>query len=129
MLNDPLANILSKILNAEKLGKQQCIVKPSSKIIKKVLDILNEKGFLGSYEEIEDGRGKVLTIELLGRINKCNVIKPRYAIKKEEFEKFEKRYLPAKDFGIILVSTPFGIITHTEAKEKNTGGILLAYCY
>ena len=50
-------------------------------------------------------------------------------IKKDGFEKFEKRYLPAKDFGIILISTTKGIMIHTEAKKKNMGGILFAYCY
>jgi small subunit ribosomal protein S8 len=129
MLNDPLANVLSKILNAEKRGQQECIVSPSSKTIKKVLDIMNEKGFIGTYEEVEDNKGGLLKVYLIGKLNKCNVIKPRYSVKKEEFEKYEKRYLPAKDFGYLIVSTPFGIMIHNQAKEKNTGGILLAYCY
>ena len=33
MMNDPLANALSTILNAEKIGKKECTIKPSSKII------------------------------------------------------------------------------------------------
>lgn len=129
MLNDPLASVLSKIMNAEKIGKTECIVKPISKTIKKILEMMNEKGFIGKFEEIEDGRGNMIKVNLIGKLNMCNVIKPRYSVKKEDFEKYEKRYLPAKDFGTIFVSTPFGIITHKEAKEKNTGGVLLAYCY
>jgi small subunit ribosomal protein S8 len=46
-----------------------------------------------------------------------------------EFDKFEKRYLPARGFGIIIVSTNKGIMTLEEAKEKRIGGRLLAYCY
>ena len=49
--------------------------------------------------------------------------------KKADFEKFERRYLPAKDMGILIVSTPAGIMTHVEAKKKGLGGRLLAYCY
>ena len=46
-----------------------------------------------------------------------------------KFEKFERRYLPAKDLGILFVSTPKGIMTHYDAKAKKLGGKLLAYCY
>ena len=40
MMNDPLANALSVILNAEKIGRKECVIKPSSKIIEKVLEIM-----------------------------------------------------------------------------------------
>ena len=90
---------------------------------------MNENNYIGSFEEIDDGKGGVLKINLLSNINKCGVIKPRFSTKQNGFEKWEKRYLPAKDFGIILVSTPQGIMTHSDAKEKSTGGKLLAYCY
>jgi len=129
MLNDPLANTLSKIKNAENLGRSTCLIKPISKVIKNVLKIMQENYYIGEFKEKEDGKGNYIKINLLGKINKCGAIKPRYSVKKDEFEKFEKRYLLAKDFGILIVSTPRGIMTHTEAKQKNTGGRLLAYCY
>jgi len=90
---------------------------------------MNEHNYLGAFEEIADGKGNFLKVNLLGNLNKCGVIKPRFSTKKNAFEKWEKRYLPAKDFGIIIISTPYGIMTHNQAKEKNTGGKLLAYCY
>jgi len=129
MLNDALANALSKVLNAERRSKSECLIKPSSKIIKKVFEVMKDKIYVGNFVEISDNRGNVLKINLLGKINKCNAIKPRYAIKIDEFEKFEKRYLPAKGFGIIIISTNKGIMTLDEAKEKKIGGKLLAYCY
>ena len=129
MLNDPLANVLSSIQNNEKIGKKECLVRPGSKIVKKVLTIMKNENYIGDFKTIVESRGEVIKINLLGVINKCNVIKPRYNIKKKDFEKFEKRYLPAKDFGIIIVSTSKGMITHKEAKEKKIGGKLIAYCY
>jgi small subunit ribosomal protein S8 len=129
MLNDILANTLSKILNAEKTSKTECLIKPSSKIVKKVLEVLKEKLYIGNFVEITDNRGNVLKINLIGRVNNCNVIKPRYSVKVEQFEKYEKRYLPAKGFGIIIISTNKGIMTLDEAKDKKIGGRLLAYCY
>jgi len=129
MQNDPLAAALAKITNAEKVGKREVMLKPASKMIKKVLTLMNGHNYLGAFEEEENGRGGELKVNLLGNINKCGVIKPRFSTQKKDFEKWEKRYLPAKDFGIILVSTPQGIMTHNQAKENNTGGKLLAYCY
>lgn len=129
MLNDPLATALSKILNAERISKKEVLIKPTSKTIKAVLTLMNDEGYIGSFEDIEDGKGNFLKVNLLGNVNKCGVIKPRFSTKQDEFEKWEKRYLPAKDFGVIFVSTPQGIMTHNQAKENKTGGKLLAYCY
>lgn len=129
MLNDSLATALSKILNAEKRSKKEVLIKPASKIIKTILNLMNKNNYTGTFEEIKDGKGNFLKVNLLSNINKCGVIKPRFSTKKNEFEKWEKRYLPAKDFGFIIVSTPQGIMTHNQAKEKQIGGKLLAYCY
>ncbi len=129
MLNDTLANVMSLILNNESIGRSECLIKPVSKIIRQALGVMKEKGYVGSFEETEDSRGNYIKLRLKGSINKCGVIKPKYSVKNNEFEKFEKRYLPAKDVGILLVSTPSGIMTHYDAKSKKTGGRLLAYCY
>ena len=129
MMNDTLASALSAILNAEKIGRRKCMVKPQSKIIKEVLKIMQENGYLGDYAEIEDGRGNILEVNLLGSINECGAIKPRFSVTFKYFEKFEKRFLPAKDFGILILSTPRGMMTHLEAKKLHIGGRLIAYCY
>ena len=128
-MNDPLANALSSILNDEKIGKHESMTAPSSKIIRKVLEVIKDNGYIGSFEEIKNGRGDSIRINLLGNINKCGVIKPRYSIKNDQFEKFEKRYLLARGMGILILSTPAGIMSHNEAKKKRIGGRLLAYCY
>jgi len=128
-LNNPLANVLSFIQNYERLGKKELITKNNSKLIRKILEIMQIEGYLGSFEEIKDSKGDLLKINLLGNINKTNVIRPSFQIKLNEFEKFEKRYLPAKDFGILIISTSKGLMTHNEAKEKHLGGKLLAFCY
>ena len=128
-LNDPLANVLASIVNYEKTGKKELAVRISSKTIKKVLDIMKDGMYIGKYEEGKDHSGAFLKINLLGNINKCGVIKPRFSVKKTEYEKFEKRYLPAKDFGFLIVSTPQGIMMHEKAKEKGIGGKLIAYVY
>ncbi len=128
-LNDPLANVLSHINNCEKTSKLECTVKPSSKLILNVLNIMKKNNYLGDFNVIEDGRGNIIKINLLGNINNCNSIKPRFPFKINDLEKFEKRFLLARDFGIIIVSTTKGLMTHIEAKEKKLGGRLIAYVY
>lgn len=129
MLNDPLANMLSKVNNAEKRNKKLCLIRPTSKTIQKVLDLLKSEGYVGETKIHEEYNGMILEIHLLGHINKCGAIKPNHAFKYSNVEKYEKRYLLSKDFGIIIVTTSKGIMTHTEAKKQRLGGKLLAYCY
>lgn len=128
-LNDPLANVLSALLNAERRGKQQVVTTHSSNLIKGVLDLMRESGYIEGYETQPDSKGEILTISLGGRINRAGVIKPRFRIKQDEFERFEKRFLPARGFGIIIISTNQGLLTHESAKEKGIGGTLISYCY
>ncbi len=128
-LNDPLANALSSILTDEKAGRNESRIRPSSKMIKKVLEVMKNNKYTGEFEEVKDRGGNLIKLNLLGNINRCGVIRPRYSIKKDQFEKFEERYLLARGMGILIIATPMGIITHNEAKKKNIGGKLLAYCY
>ena len=129
-LNDPLANVLSHMYNYEKLGKKEMVTDNNSKVIKEVLRLMQEEGFIGSYEEIEQGKGgKALKIHLIGSLNKCGTIKPRFRVKLSDYEKYEKRYLPAMDFGVLIVSTSKGIKTNTQAKKENLGGTLISYAY
>ncbi|MBW2983693.1 30S ribosomal protein S8 [Candidatus Woesearchaeota archaeon] len=129
MLNDPLANALSAILNAEKIGRKECEIRPISKVIKKVLSVMKDNLYIGDVQEVKDSKGGLIKVNLLGNINDCSAIKPRFSVKKDLYEKFEKRFLPAKGMGIIIVSTPQGIMTQADAKKKGLGCRLLSYCY
>lgn len=129
MLNDPLANALSLVKNAEATGKENCTVQPSSNLIQGVLDVLRTEGYIGDYQYQEDGKAGKLRIALQGNINDCGVIKPRYPVKREELEKWEARYLPARDFGLLVLTTTKGVMSQKRAKELGVGGKLLAYVY
>jgi small subunit ribosomal protein S8 len=86
-------------------------------------------GFIGEFEFIDDGRSGKFKVQLLGRINKCGAIKPRFSVSVGEFETWEKKFLPSRDIGIMVVSTSKGVIAHRDAEEKNIGGRLLAFVY
>ncbi len=128
-LNDPLANVLSHVMIEDKKGKKKIVLKNNSKIIREVLTLLNKNNYLGTFKVIEDGKAGLIEVNLLGAINKTNVIKPRHSVKLTNYEKFEKRYLPAFGFGFLIVSTNQGIMTQEEAVKKKLGGKLLAYVY
>lgn len=128
MLQDTLATVLSTIKNAERVGKKECVTK-ASKEVRNVLEVIHQHGYIGGYEFVDDGKQGKFKIELKGKIIDCNVVKPRFAVKIDEFEKWEKRFLPAREFGLLILSTPKGIIDHKKARELGTGGRLLAFVY
>ncbi|HDJ50938.1 MAG TPA: 30S ribosomal protein S8 [Thermoprotei archaeon] len=129
MQNDPLADALSKIKNSERAGKMVVEIKPASKLIARVLEIMQEEGYVDSVEYVDDTRGGKFIVRLKGKINDCGAIKPRFSVRIREMDKWERRYLPARDFGILILTTPQGVMTHREAKKRHVGGRLLAYVY
>ncbi|MFH0862290.1 MAG: 30S ribosomal protein S8 [Candidatus Altiarchaeota archaeon] len=129
MRHDPLNDAISVIKNAERTGKSECLLHPKSKLLMNVLQIFQDNGYVGELEVADNRRGGNVRVRLVRQINDCGVIKPRFPVKNSEFDKWEKRYLPSQGFGLIVVSTPKGIMGHEEAKSKGLGGRLLAYAY
>jgi small subunit ribosomal protein S8 len=127
VMHDPLANAMSTIANAEILGRKEVTIRPASRIIANVLRVIQKYGTIGEFEVMEDLW--IISVQLLGRITKIGVIKPRYPVKVKDYVDWEKQYLPARDMGILVVSTSEGVMSHHEAEEKNLGGRLLAYVY
>jgi small subunit ribosomal protein S8 len=126
---DPLADAMSVIKNAESVGKPECIIHPASKLIGTTLKVMAERGYIGEFEFIDDGKSGMFKVKLLGRINRCGVIKPRFATKVADLEKWEKRFLPARNFGVLILSTSKGVMAHNDARSQSIGGQLLAYVY
>jgi small subunit ribosomal protein S8 len=126
---NPLSNALSTIYNHEERRKRECIIWPASKLIGLVLRVMQKNGYIGEFEFIDDGRAGKFRVQLLGRINKCGAVRPHYPVKVEDLEEWEKRYLPSRDIGILVLTTPKGILSNREAKDLRVGGRLLAYVY
>ena len=113
MKHDLLADMFSVIKNTEAIGRKECTT-PASKVIQGVLKSMQKHKYM---------------IRLLGRINNANVIKPRFSVPVSEFIRWEKRFLPADDIGILILTTSRGIMDQKEAAEKSTGGKLLGFVY
>ena|SRR3990172_9454857 len=129
MLQDPLNDAMTTIRNAESAGRRECILRPASKLIGRVLKVMQESDYIESFEFVEDHRGGMYRVRLKGNINSCGVIKPRFAIRRSDLEKYEARYLPAQDFGVLILTTTAGVMSQAKAKEIGVGGKLIAYVY
>ncbi len=128
MQQDILNDALSVIKNAGNAGKNECDVK-ASKLVGRVLGVMKENGYISEFEKVEDGRGGKFRVKLSGTINNCGVIKPRFSVKRKNIEKYESRYLLGQNFGVLILTTTNGVVSHSKAKEIGTGGKLLAYVY
>ncbi len=123
MSQDIVADALNQIMNAKKARKKELVVKRHSNFLINVLELMKKLNFLDYRKE-----GKELRIEIKN-INECRAIKPRFNVSAEEIDKYVRRFLPAKNFGYIILSTSKGLMTGEEAIEKNIGGSLIAYIY
>ena len=104
MQYDPLSDAFTRIFNAEQAGHYEVSVKPASKLLGQMLQIMQKSGYVGEFERIEDGRAGSYRVELIGAI-------------------------PARDFGLLIVTTNQGIMDHYAAKKERVGGRLLAYIF
>ena len=98
------------------------MIRPSSKVIVRFLQVMQRKGYIGEFEIVDDHRGGKIVINLLGRLNKCGVISPRFDISVDAIEQYTSRILPARQFGSLVLTTSYGIMDHGEARHKHTGG-------
>lgn len=129
MQQDTLSDALSSINNAATNENEYALISPASNIVKNILIQLQQEGYIGVFELVEDGRGNKFKVEVKDKVNQCKPVKPRFHVGSEEYRDWAKRYLPARNFGHLLVTTPKGVMTHREAREENVGGKLLGYVY
>ena len=123
MSHDIISDGLNQIMNAKRSGKTELVLNKHSKLLRNILDIAKESGYL-DYSIT----GKDLKIEIKN-VNTIRAIKPRYTVPVKGINMYVRRFLPAKDFGFIIVSTSKGLMKHKEAEEKKIGGCLIAYIY
>ncbi|PSQ44852.1 30S ribosomal protein S8 [Halobacteriales archaeon SW_7_68_16] len=127
--NDPLSGALSGVDNAESVGHLTHEVSPASNEIGSVLEVLYDRGYVDGFEFVDDGKAGSFEVELKGAINECGSIKPRYSVGADGYERWEKEFLPARDYGALIVTTSHGVMSHYEAREQGVGGQLVAYVY
>jgi small subunit ribosomal protein S8 len=123
-----LGNIINSIKNAERARQKEVIISPASKIVQRILRILQQEAYIGEFERYDDGRQGKFKVALLGRINECRkLLRLNYTV--DQFEALERELLPAPGLGLIIMTTNQGIMRMKEAEEKGIGGMTLAVVY
>jgi len=127
-MTDYLADALNTIKTHEIVGQGTCTVK-ATKLIGEILRVLKDHKYLKDFRSVDDGRGGWFEVTLDGRINDCGVIKPRLPVRRHDWARREQEFIPGFGVGLLIVSTPGGIMTNSEAEKMKLGGRLLAYVY
>ncbi len=129
MRQDLLNDALLALRHADLRGQENVRLAPISHLVGNVLGILREHGYIGEFRFEENGRGGEYHVALNRRINSCGVVKPRLNVGVRDLERYESRFLPAQDFGLLILTTSRGVVSQTKAREMGIGGKLLAYVY
>merc|ERR1712219_35394 len=124
-----LNDALKSITNAERRGKRQVLIRPCSKVIVKFLQVMMRNEYIGEFEIVDDHRAGKIVVNLVGRLNKCGVLSPRFDVGINQIDKWTTNLLPSRQFGYVVLTTSDGIIDHEEAKKKHTGGKILGFFF
>ncbi|ANB55504.1 30S ribosomal protein S8 [Anoxybacillus sp. B7M1] len=131
VMTDPIADMLTRIRNANMVRHEKLEV-PASKMKKEIAEILKREGFIRDVEYIEDNKQGVLRIFLKYGPNNERVITGLKRISKPGLRVYAKaNEVPRvlNGLGIAIISTSQGILTDKEARQKGTGGEVLAYIW
>ena len=130
-ITDPIADMLTRIRNANS-AKHETVDIPASNMKKAIAEILNNEGYIKSYQIIEDGKQGVIRIALKYGNNKEKVISGLKRVSKPGLRIYagaEELPRVLKGLGIAIISTSKGVMTDKEARKQNIGGEVLAFVW
>ncbi len=130
-MSDPLGDMLTRIRNAQ-LRRRGTVSTPGSRLRANVLDVLKSEGYIRDYSTTDCGRGRSeFLIELKyfegGRVIReiARVSKPGRRV----YSSVDSMPRVADGLGVVIVSTPQGVMADHEAREKNVGGEVLCQVF
>lgn len=130
VINDPIADMFTRIRNAALVNKSEVSV-PHSKVKETVAKILVDNGFLAGVSVKQDGRRKHISITInpdganatIIEIARLSTPGRRLYVKTDSIPTIKRGR------GIVIVSTSKGMMTGEEARAKNLGGELIGRVY
>lgn len=134
MVNDPIADMLTRIRNALMAGKAQVLV-PRSKIKIEIARILKEEGYIEEYSVGEETPIPMITIQLKyygSRRQRRPVITNLTRVSSPGRRVYRSRTdLPRvlSGAGIAIMTTPKGVMTAAQARRERVGGEVLCYIW
>jgi small subunit ribosomal protein S8 len=132
MVTDIIADMLTRIRNAN-LAKHQIVQIPSTKITRKIAEVLFAESFIDSFEELKNGLKSSLLISLkyAGKESKPGIVRIQRISKPglRVYSSAKKMPRILGGFGIAIVSTSRGLMTNQQARKEGVGGELLCYIW
>ena len=130
-ITDTIADLLTRIRNASS-AKHATVDIPASNMKKSIVQILQDEGYIKSYQVIEDGKQGIIRVTLKYDENRTPVISGIRRVSKPGLSIYSSYVdMPKvlKGLGIAIVSTSKGIVTDKKARELGVGGEILAFVW
>ena len=126
MITDPIADMLSRIRNAQAVKKEEVLM-PFSKLKFELAKILKHENYVEAVEKVEEAKFPQLKIVLKYENNKPVISSIKRVSKPGKRVYVSKNRIPSvlNNFGILIISTSSGLMTNQEARRKNVGGEIL----
>jgi len=127
-MTDPLADLLTRIRNANRIGRTK-VDCPASRLKRGTLEVLKREGFIKEYKELDGVKFPAVRIYLKYGPDHEKVIRHIQRVSKPGCRVYAKvaQLTPLLDgIGVRIVSTPKGVLSDRECREKNVGGEVLA---
>ena len=131
MVNDPVGDMLTRIRNAM-MRKRSSVSTPASKLRARVLDVLQQEGYIRGYTQTDHGNGKSEIEIELKYYEGDPVIREITRVSKPGRRVYSSvKNIPyvANGLGISILSTPQGVMADHEARTKNVGGEVLCQIF
>jgi small subunit ribosomal protein S8 len=129
--NDTIADMLTRIRNAN-MARHQTTQIPATKMTRSIAKVLQNEGFIGEFQEAEEGVKRNLVVSLKYKGNRQPLITALKRISKPGLRVYSNRKeLPRVlgGIGIAIISTSSGIMTDREARRQGLGGEVLCYIW
>ena len=126
-MQDPIADLLTRIRNANRVGRRYVFV-PKSKIAVGILNVLKDEGYIDSFDEIEAQPVSQVRIQLRYALSGQSVIHEIQRVSKpgrRVYSSVEKLPKVLDGLGITVISTSRGVMSDRKARESNVGGEVL----
>ncbi|MFC7398737.1 30S ribosomal protein S8 [Chelatococcus sp. GCM10030263] len=126
-INDPLGDMLTRIRNAQ-MRRRGKVGTPGSKLRARVLDVLQQEGYIRGYTTTEYGNGRTEFEIELKYFDGTPVIRSIQRVSKpgrRVYASVDTMPRVADGLGITILSTPRGVMADHQARESNVGGEVL----
>ncbi len=131
MVNDPIADMLTRIRNALMARHRQVLI-PSSKMKVAVARLLKEEGFIQHYDVTRDRPQPMLRIILKYDKNRKPILSGLKRVSKPGCRVYTPyREIPwvLSGMGVAILTTPRGMMTDRQARRAHLGGEVLCYVW